>query len=234
MVLRHQLTNDAPEGWNIWAMPFYTSTMTDSHNGFASWDDRGPAFLGGADYTWNSGFNAGFHLALADREMEMKDGYNAKAEVRSLGLGAHARFAPEGTGFYLNGQARLNLEDSEMDRAVVLDTYRHSSNSDWNSVSASAMLNAGWDWNNSNLTFGPLGWMEYSLLHRPSLDENGTGGNLHMSADNFDSLLLGLGAHVAGEWHIRDNVKLSADLMAAWRHEMLDDRIESKIGRAHV
>ena len=76
---------------------------------------------------------------------------------------------------------------------------------------------------NSLLTVGPLAFFEYSFLQRPAIDED-EGGAASLQVDDalYDSLLMNLGAHAGWQTALDNGTRLGLDVLAAWRHELLD------------
>lgn len=221
---------DAPaaDTWQAWATPYGAGARQNSHGGAAGWNSAGIGLLAGMDRFFDSGLTLGFHLGLSARRTTMDGDSDAAVDTQSGLVGIQGLLAPEAwNGWYVTAQARLGMEQGEMDRNVSFNGYSRHNESDWTGLTGSALLGGGKDlrrtFESGTLSFGPLGWLEYDFLHRPGLSEHdGQASRLHLDDTLYDSLELSLGAHVAWDTVLENNSTLSTDLLAAWRHELLN------------
>lgn len=218
----------AADTWQAWATPYGAGARQDGHGGAAGWNSAGIGLLAGMDRTFDSGLTLGFHLGLSARRTTVDGESDAAVDTQSGLVGVQGLLAPEAwNGGYLTAQARLGMEQGEMDRNVSFNGYRRHNESDWTGLTGSVLLGGGkdirWTFESGTLSAGPLGWLEYDFLHRPDLSErDGQASRLHLGDTLYDSLELSLGAHVAWDTVLENNSTLSTDLLAAWRHELLD------------
>lgn len=228
LVLRHLLA-DAPAAgeWRFWSTPYGSSSWQGGRRGASGWQSTGAGLLAGAEKRFDSGLAAGVHLAAGVRRTTLH-GDAAQADVRTALLGTQALFAPQGwNGFYLAAQARLGVEDADMERTVLIGPYIRRNRSDWTALAGSAMLGAGRDWTwqagEGTLSAGPLAFVEYAFLQRPGFSEYGEGASrLHLEGEYFASLPLTLGMHALWSTTLANGAGLSLDAMAAWQHELAD------------
>ncbi|MBQ4133686.1 MAG: autotransporter outer membrane beta-barrel domain-containing protein [Desulfovibrionaceae bacterium] len=219
---------DAQE-WQAWFMPFGSHMNQDNYHGVSGWSSYGLGTLAGVDKTLDSGLTFGMHLAAAVLDTDIRGHHDAELTTHGFYLGAHALHSPEAwDGFYLSGQARIGVENSEMKRNIAINGYERKTKSDWTGVAGSALLGAGKDWAWNNIYAGPLAWVEYGFTHRPDVNENG-GGAVDLALDDkfYQSLSFALGAHVGTVTQLTEQLDLQADMMAAWKHELLDDPFHS-------
>lgn len=223
-----QLSPDAGP-WQAWATPYGAASWQGDHGGASGWNSAGVGLLAGMDRHFDSGLTLGFHLALAARRTTITGAHDATADTQSALAGVQGLLAPEQwDGFYLTAQARLGMEQGEMDRNVNIgDTYLRHNESRWTGLTGSAMLGGGKDWTldiaGGSLSAGPLGWLEYAFLRRPGLTEkDGQASRLRVEDSLYDSLLLSLGAHAGWDVTLENGTSLGLDMLAAWRHELLD------------
>lgn len=216
-------------GWTAWISPFGSSGMQNDHSGTAGWASSGVGILGGMERRWDAGLTLGLHLALAGRRTDVNGHHEARAETRGAYIGAQALYAPDvWDGFYLTGQVRLGLEDSEMRRDVAFNGYARHNESRWTGLTGGALLGAGKDWTWGEYSAGPLGWLEYGFVQRPDISETGgRASRLNVDGGVYDSLLLSLGGHLGRAWELPNHAGLAVDLLAAWRHELLDGAFRS-------
>ncbi len=228
LVLRHLLSEAPASGeWRFWSTPWGSSSWQGGRRGASGWQSTGAGLLAGAEKGFESGLTAGVHLAAGARRTTLH-GDAAQADARTALLGAQALFAPQDwNGFYLAAQARLGMEDADMERTVLIGPFLRRHKSDWTALTGSAMLGAGRDWTwrtgEGTLAAGPLAFVEYAFLQRPDIDERGEGASrLHLESTYFTSLPLTLGMRARWSAALESGSGLSLDAMAAWRHELAD------------
>ena len=215
--------------WQVWATPYGATSWQGSHGNSSGWSSAGVGLLAGMDRHFDSGLSIGFHLALAARRTTINGAHDASVDTQSFLAGLQGLLVPEQwDGFYLTAQARLGMEQGEMDRNVNIgDAYYRHNESRWTGLTGSAMLGAGKDWiwhfESGTLSAGPLGWMEYAFLRRPGFSErDGQASRLRVDDSLYDSLLLSLGVHAGWDVALENGSTLGLDVLAAWRHELLD------------
>lgn len=222
---------DAPNAdqWQAWATPYGAASWQGNHDGASGWNSAGVGLLAGMDRHFDSGLTLGLHLALAARRTTINGAHDATADTQSALAGLQGLLAPEQwDGLYLTAQARLGMEQGEMDRNINIDqSYQRHNESRWTGLTGSAMLGGGKDWRwqfeNGSLSAGPLGWLEYAFLRRPGLSErDGQASRLRVDDSLYDSLLLSLGAHAGWDVALENGSSLGLNVLAAWRHELLD------------
>lgn len=215
--------------WQVWLTPFGSSAVRQDHGGTAGWASSGMGILGGMERRWDAGFTLGLHLALAGRRTDVNGWHNARMGTRGAYLGTHALYGPnQWDGFYLTGQARLGLEDNEMRRDVAFNGYARRNESRWTGLAGGALLGAGKDWTWDGYSAGPLAWLEYGFVRRPDLSETGgQASRLNVNGGICQSLPLSLGGHLGRVWKLSEKAGLAVDVLAAWRHELLDGTFRS-------
>lgn len=222
---------DAPaaDQWQAWATPYGGASWQGDHGSSSSWNSAGIGLLAGMDRRFDAGLSLGFHLALAARRTTVDGAHDATADTQSALVGVQGLLAPEQwDGIYLTAQARLGMEQGEMDRNVrISETYLRHNESRWTGLTGSALLGGGKDWDRQfaggSLSAGPVGWLEYAFLRRPGFSErDGQASRLRVDDSLYDSLLLSLGAHTGWDVALENGSTLGLDVLAAWRHELLD------------
>lgn len=218
----------AADNWQAWATPYGAGSWQGDHGSTSGWSSAGIGLLAGMDRSFDSGLTIGFHLGITARRTRVHGDHDATADTESGLVGVQGLLAPEEwDGCYLTAQARLGLERGEMNRNVSFNGYSRHNESDWTGLTGSALLGGGKDWTlalgEGSLSLGPVGWLEYSFLHRPSISEqDGQASRLHLDDTLYDSLQLSLGAHVGWATVLENRSTVNVDLLAAWRHELLD------------
>jgi|GEM_PF-858797 len=149
-------------------------------------------------------------------------------------LGGQFRFAPSAlatptAGLYVFGLARGGLESTSQQRTVVINSYVRTAKSDWLSPVGSLLGGAGWDYTppalGNRLTFGPLGWLEYSAAWRPPVAEyGGLAANLKLRDNWSQSLRSSLGGHISLDIPTKAvATSLRLEASAVWNHALLDE-----------
>lgn len=214
--------------WQFWVTPYGGSSFQDSHKNISSWKSKGVGLIVGADRHLQSDLDVGFHLALVTRRTHVKDNEKALADTTSAFFGLQAIYAPDSwNGLYLTGQGRIGVENGKMDRTISINGYNRQAESRWTGLAGSLQAGLGWDAHfdfvPGRFTMGPLAFVEYAFLHRPSLDEDkGGAANLDVDDTTYDSLLMNLGLHAGLQTILPGGNHLKCDVLAAWRHELLD------------
>ena len=214
--------------WQFWVTPYGGSSFQDSHKNISSWKSKGVGLIVGADRHLQSDLDVGFHVAVATRRTHVKDNEKALADSTSAFFGLQAIYAPDSwNGLYLTGQGRIGVENGKMDRTISINGYNRQAESRWTGLAGSLQAGLGWnahfDFEPGRFTMGPLAFVEYAFLHRPSLDEDkGGAANLDVDDTTYDSLLMNLGLHAGWQTILPSGNHLKCDVMAAWRHELLD------------
>lgn len=213
--------------WQLWLMPFAGTMEQDASTNALGWDSDYYGLMLGADRRFGRALSAGFHVALAQSDVESNGWGDASSDLESYHLGAQALYAPQAwDGIYLTGQLRLALEHGEMDRQVTIPGYSRNLNSSWHGFTGGALLGAGkdvsWQHGDHSFSLGPVSFLEYSWLSRPEVNETeGQAARLNTDAEYYDSLQLALGAQFS--WHApaQDTMQAQVSLLAAWQHELL-------------
>lgn len=212
----------------LWVTPF----RTDSREGITSY-----GLMAGFERTVSDTLTVGAHFAVSDQKTEVEDMGGTEFESRGAHVGAQVLYDPENwSGAYIAGGLRFGVQDAEMKREVAFPGYSTKFKSDWTQFSGSTFLAVGKEWEqkfeNATLAFGPIAWAEYALARRPSVTEKGEGAAaLDAQAETYDSLILSAGLRMAvSTVPDEDGSMASAQLLTAWRHEVLDDHFRT---RAH-
>lgn len=221
--------------WQAWLTPFANSTTQTSYGSTAGSHSTGMGLLGGMECRLSqmdgqdTGLTLGWHLALAGTRTGIDGLHDARADTFGIYLGGQALYSPDDWhGFHLFGQGRVGMEDSRMQRSIDINDYHRQNRSQWTGLLASASFGGGRDWTWDNIVIGPLLWFEYAVLRRPGVEESGGGATcLKLDDKIYQSLPVALGGHMGTSFELNDNLNLQADMLAAWRHELLDGEFRS-------
>ncbi|MCQ2445018.1 MAG: autotransporter outer membrane beta-barrel domain-containing protein, partial [Mailhella sp.] len=196
----------------------------------------GGGFRAGAGRSLDNGLTQGIHIAAAAGRTEIR-GNGSRGTSRGAYLGAHLDYAPGyWDGFHLMGAARIGIEDSELDRRIAISgydgEYRTASSSCWTGLAGGIMAGAGKDWafagDRGAIKAGPLFWSGYAFARNPNIRENGGAAALAVRSGLKDSLHLNFGAHINADVKLNSRVSFTGDLLAGWRHELLENGSRTK------
>lgn len=211
--------------WKISVHPVGKYSHMGDHGNRAGYRSAGGGLSVMAEKTGRDGLTVGFDASLSDRRITSLGDYSAKTRTLGGYAGAHAFYKPASwNGAYLTGMARLGIEDVELERRIAINGYKRNHTGKWTGFSGSVLAGVGKDWNltrnGANLTVGPLGWLEYSVVNRGSLTESGDGASrLHVDSDTAYGLSTALGLHAAALYKPANGSALQWDALAAWRHQ---------------
>lgn len=225
---------DDASDWQVWATPYGSNARQHNHGDVSGWKSTGVGLLAGMDRHLDDGLALGVHMGLVSRRTTVTGVHDALAKTQSALVGIHGLMAPQDwSGFYLTAQARLGLEDDEMRRTVSFNGYVRQNESHWTGLTGSVLLGAGKDWevsfDDGLLNIGPVGWLEYAFWRRPDASEDGgQSSRLQIESKTYGSLQLALGAHTGWSTTLESGYGLGLDMLAAWRHELLDATLHTE------
>ncbi len=163
----------------------------------------------------------GLHAAALHHKDEFDGAHSGKATADSFYFGASVRhdFNDE-LGNYLFAVAQVGMDNTDFEREVRGSTLE----SDWTAWVASLSLGWGQSFSvSTNLSMGPLLWVDYSVSHLPAVTESGaTGVELHTQDELLQSLRSALGWRC--DYQLPSESFTGALSFAlAWSHEYRDD-----------
>lgn len=219
----------AMEHWRLWATPYAAFSWHRAQGHISGYDSASSGLITGLDKSFGQGLTLGFHLALNAERSQIHSLARAEADSKAAYLGFQGLWAPADLdGLYVLAQGRLGLEETEMERFVSINGYSRRGANRHSSFTGGALAGLGKDWSvngggEAEIKAGPIGWLEYAFLRRPSLEESGAlAANLALASTFYDSLRLGLGGRLVWEQSLAEGNNLKLDFLAAWRHELLD------------
>ncbi|AWH89205.1 autotransporter outer membrane beta-barrel domain-containing protein [Limnobaculum parvum] len=167
----------------------------------------------------------GFHGAVSGQTVKVKSPENGTGKTTAFNLGLHTRYAQDPmSGIYLFGNGRIGIEDGSMDHSVRIGNYHTNNQSDWTGLSGSLMAGGGYNWAlTSELSAGPVAALNYTVLSRPSISENGCGSAcLELDSQTFNSLRSSIGVGSTLDLSKATGQGVKAGLRLIWNHEYLD------------
>lgn len=234
LLLRHQLATRQlmPVSREIWAIPFGSSTHQRGSDGAAR--TRTGGIVAGITKGITPEFSFGVHAAMTAQDVRAEGDHHADADLSTAQLGVQAFYEPAALpGFYVTATARAGVESGNMKRSLSFGSQHLQARSDWTGFTGSAAAGVGQDFTfefaGGSFTAGPLVFLDYACISRPSFSEGGAGAvNLEVEQENYQSLLLHAGLHTAFKAELTDELNLGVDLSALWKHECLDDTLSTR------
>ena len=119
-------------------------------------------------------------------------------------------------GFYIDAAAYGGYNSYSTSRAALLG----NANGSTGSGEFSTWAEAGYDFRLGHFTVGPLGALQYTLVHLAGFGEEGSLLPLRIRSDTQASLRTDLGARATYTWHLGKTV-VTPTVTVAWEHEYL-------------
>ena len=222
--------------WNAFVSPLGGLGYTGSQDGQASSSTSWAGMLAGisTDRTTDRGeWTLGGHGSYIHMEQHSGGPGTNRTTTDGVSLGGQFRFKPQAlatphSGGYVFGLARAGVESADQYRTVAVNGYFRTAKSNWLSPMGSLLAGTGWDFTPPSLdrlTFGPLGWLEYSTAWRPPVSESGgLAANLKLQDSWSNSLRSSLGGHVSLNLPTGEvPAGLLLEASAVWNHSLLDE-----------
>jgi outer membrane autotransporter protein len=211
VVEKQPVLQPTPENrWGVWA------------NGWGDWvsvDNDGPAqgynfttggFIVGVDFRITDHFAVGLMGGYAHTATDLQPSGNIDVNTGRGGL--YATYFDH--GFYIRAAAYGGHNSYNTSRQELLGPANGSTSSG----EFSTWTEAGYDFHIGSFTVGPLGALQYTLVHVDGFNEQGSLLPLHIHSDQEVSLRTDLGARATYTWHL-GKVLVIPTLTVAWEHE---------------
>lgn len=217
--------------WRSFAVPFGGGVWQQRREGSVGYDNNSYGIVFGVEKASprDSHLVYGLHASVSGQSLTVNAPERANGESTAFNLGIHARYGTEkAQGMYLFGHASLGIEDSSLDRNLYIGNYTAHHSSHWTGLSGSLAAGGGYRWALTNtMSAGLFTSLHYTTLHRPSVQESGTGfSQLRLGAKTFNALRSSMG--VRADWHIplATGASVAAELQLAWAHELLNGNVQ--------
>jgi uncharacterized protein YhjY with autotransporter beta-barrel domain len=213
-------------GWRGYIIPFGTFNQMHSSSTNPGFKDQGFGVLAGADRRITSELSMGFHALLSSHKTKVRNGHDAELNSTGGFLGGHVLYTPESMpGYYLSGMMRFGIEDNRIERMFNAYGMSGQAKGDYKNRVLSLGLQGGRDFyflKNKNLSMGPVGYLNYSYVYRPSFTESGDFFALKYDSKNTHSLSSSLGGHIDYLTDITDETSFGISFITLWNHEYMD------------
>ncbi len=203
----------------------------EADNNNPGYKDRGFGILEGADKKINNDLNIELHLSLSSHKISVHNGHNSELSNVGAYLGTHMFYSTDNMpGYYFSGHMRYGLEDNDIKRYYDANGYSGKVKGKFQNMVLTFGMQIGKEFyskNDPNLIFGPIGYFNYTFIHRPSFRESGDVFALSYESNNTNSFSTSLGGHIDYRLKIDDNI-LGLSLLTLWNHDYLSRYTHSK------
>jgi len=196
--------------WGVWANG-WGDWVSVSNDGFAKgYDFTTGGFIIGVDYRITDHFAVGVMGGYAYTATNLQPSGDIDVNTGRSGLYA-TYFDHE---FYINAAAYGGYNSYSTSRQELQGMANGSTNSGEFSIWAES----GYDFHFGDFAVGPMGALQYTLVHVDGFSEQGSLLPLQIHSDQEASLRTDLGARASYTWHL-GNVVIIPTLTVAWEHE---------------
>jgi len=207
-----------PTHWNLWVQGNGIFAKMSLANLPSNRFNSG-GFLGGADYRWSDRFATGLYAGYQGTFSKFANG--SSTTIQSTLFGLYGTFDHE--GFYMNGIVGGAYNNYGNRRAIDFSTIERTARSDANGGQLTAYLEAGYDWEVGNFTFGPILSGQYTYTGLGGFTETGADSlDLAVAQQNANSIRTNLGGRIAYTWQAASNVTIIPEVRMFWQHEYLN------------
>ena len=198
--------------WGVWANG-WGDWVTVDNDGFAKgYNFTTGGFIIGVDYRLTDHFAVGLMGSYAYTRTNLQPAGDIDINTGRGGL----YLTYFSNGFYINAVTYGGHNSYNTSRQGLLG----SANGSTSSGELSTWTEAGYDFHLGNFTVGPMGALQYSLVHVDGFSEQGSLLPLHIHSNQEASLRTDLGARATYTWHL-GKVLVIPTLTVAWEHEYL-------------
>jgi outer membrane autotransporter protein len=167
-------------------------------------------FLVGVDYRITDHFAVGLTGGYSHTATQLQPSGNIDINTGRGGL--YAIYFD--SGFYVNAAAYGGYNSYSTSRAALLG----NANGSTNSGEFSTWTEAGYEFHFGDFTVGPMGALQYTLVHLDGFGEQGSLLPLQIHSNQEASLRTDLGTRTTYTWHL-GKVLVIPTLTVAWEHE---------------
>ncbi len=213
-------------GWRGFIIPYASYNKLKSGPDNPGYRDRGFGVLAGADRRIDSELSIGLHAVLSSHKTRVSQGHSAQMDNAGAFLGSHALYTPENMpGYYFSGLMRFGIEDNDIERTYLANGFTGKVKGSYKTKVMAFGLQGGKDFyflKDKNLSAGPVGYLNYSRVHRPSFSESGDVFALKYAANTSHALSSSLGGHIDYLTAVTDDTTFGISFITLWNHEYLD------------
>lgn len=211
-------------------IPYGDYTKQSGSNGLDNMRSYSGGVVMGAECVRDDGVTYGIHGGLSIRNTKVKAENVSKIDSQGLFVGLHGSISPEEWGgYYAEGQVKAGWYENQSKRYIDFNNYSRKAKGNYSTYSTGLSLGGGYDFTYGTLSFGPMAYTEYNFIHNQGFTEKSGGGtNLKVKSSNANSLQTTLGGHLLKMWSPSQEIGLSADLRAGFKHEFLDDKFHTR------
>ncbi|SFS48493.1 Autotransporter beta-domain-containing protein [Succinivibrio dextrinosolvens] len=211
-------------------VPYGDFTKQKGSNGLDDMRSYSGGAVMGLECVRDDGITYGVHGGVSIRNTRISAENKSEIDSQGVFVGIHGSISPEEWGgFYADGQVRVGLYENQSKRQIYFDGYSRTPKGRYSSFNTGLMIGGGYDFTYGSLSFGPMVYTEYNFMHNQGFTEkNGYATNLKVKSSNNDSLQTTLGGHLLKMWSPSQEIGISADFRAGFKHEFLDDEFRTR------
>jgi outer membrane autotransporter protein len=199
--------------WGVWANGWGDWVSVGNDGVFApGYHFTTGGFMIGVDYRITDHFAVGLFGGYAHTATNLQP--SGDIDVNTGRGGLYATYFDH--GFYIDAAAYGGYNSYSTSRAALLG----NANGSTGSGEFSTWTEAGYDFHFGDFTVGPMGALQYTLVHLDGFGEQGSLLPLQIHSDQEASLRTDLGARATYTWHL-GKVLIIPTLTVAWEHEYL-------------
>lgn len=125
---------------------------------------------------------------------------------------------------YFYGSLGGAVHAFEYERKIVFPGLNRTAKSDPTGIELDTLVGGGYDFQVGNLSFGPVGSLQYTYLDIGEFTERNAGAlSLRYRRQREDSLRSTLGGRAAYNISVSSSISIEPSVRVAWQHEYLDD-----------
>jgi outer membrane autotransporter protein len=196
--------------WGVWANGWGDWVSVSNDGSTQGYDFTTGGFIIGVDYRITDHFAVGLMGGYAHTATNLRP--SGGIDVNTGRGGLYATYFDH--GFYINAATYGGYNSYSTSRQGLLGMANGSTNSGEFSI----WTEAGYDFHFGDFTVGPMGALQYALVHVDGFSEQGSLLPLQIHSDQEASLRTDLGARATYTWHL-GSVAIIPTLTVAWEHE---------------
>ena len=213
----------AENRWGVWANGWGDWVNVDNNGQAKGYNFTTGGFIIGVDYRITDHFAVGLVGGYAHTATNLQP--SGDIDVNTGRGGLYATYFDH--GFYIHAAAYGGYDSYSTSRQALLGMANGSTSSG----EFSTWTEAGYDFHFGDFTVGPMGALQYTLVHVDGFSEQGSLLPLEIHSNQEASLRTDLGARANYTWHL-GKVLVIPTLTVTWEHEYLYSALSITVSSA--